>query len=79
MHLIAERASATGLRPLATVERGQPVKTVKEYLRHAEQSEALAEQAQSPEQKAQILQIAEMWRSLAKEREQLIQKKPGQD
>ncbi len=54
------------------------MKTVEDYLRHARQSEELAEQAQTPEQKAEILQIAEMWRSLAKEREQLIQKKPGQ-
>jgi hypothetical protein len=48
------------------------MKTVEEYLRHALRSEELAAQSDSPAHKQQILQIAQMWRDLAKQRQRLI-------
>jgi hypothetical protein len=49
------------------------MKTVEEYLRHALRSEELAAQSDSPAHKAKILQIAQMWRDLAKQRQRLIE------
>jgi hypothetical protein len=49
------------------------VKTVEEYLRHAARSEELAAQSDTEAHKAQILQIAQMWRDLAEQRCRLIE------
>ena len=48
------------------------MKTVQEYLGRAEQCDELAKEAISAEQREQIQHIADMWRSLAKDREKLI-------
>jgi hypothetical protein len=53
------------------------MKTVGEYLRHAERSEDLAAQSDSPAHKAQILQIAQMWRDLGEQRRRLIEGPEG--
>ena len=54
------------------------MKTVEEYLRHAARSDELAAEAETQEHKAQIEQIAKMWRDLARQREQLLNlKKPA--
>lgn len=49
------------------------MKMVEEYLQHAARSEELAAQSDSPAHRAQILQIAQMWRDLAKQRHRLIE------
>jgi hypothetical protein len=41
----------------------------RDYLRHAEECEALARTAISDEQRQQIVKMAETWRMLAKQRE----------
>ena len=51
------------------------MKTVEEYLRHAALSDTLAALAESPAHKAQIAEIARMWRDLAKQRERLLQQR----
>jgi hypothetical protein len=48
------------------------METVAEYLRHAEISEEMARNADTPEHSAAILRIAKMWRELAAERERMI-------
>lgn len=48
------------------------MRTVAEYLRHAEECEALARKAQSPEQRETILEMAQAWRTLAATREKLL-------
>jgi hypothetical protein len=54
------------------------MKTVEEYLRHAAHSDELAAQAESPAHKAQIAEIARMWRDLARQRERLLQERDRQ-
>ena len=49
------------------------MKTVEEYLRHADRAEELAALSESPAHRAQIMQIAQMWRDLAKQRQRLIE------
>ena len=44
------------------------MKTVEEYPRHAEECDALAKTALSPEQRRQIEQMAAAWRMLAEQR-----------
>ena len=44
------------------------MRTTEEYLRHAEECEALARTAISPEQREQIEQMAATWRMLAEQR-----------
>jgi hypothetical protein len=46
-----------------------PVKSPRDYLRHAEECEALARTAVSEEQRQSILGMADTWRFLAKQRE----------
>jgi dethiobiotin synthetase len=53
------------------------MKTVEEYLLHAERAEYLAAQSDAPAHKAQILKIAQMWRELAKQRRRLIEGSGG--
>jgi len=48
------------------------MKTVQEYLRHAEECEVLASQAASQAQREAILDMAKTWRLLAAQREKLI-------
>jgi hypothetical protein len=48
------------------------MKTVEEYLRHAEECDALAKTAISPEQRAQIEAMATTWRMLAEQRKKKI-------
>lgn len=55
------------------------MKTVQDYLRHAEECEMLAGQAASPEQREAILDMAKTWRLLASQREKLILKPHGSD
>jgi hypothetical protein len=38
------------------------MKTVQEYLRHADECDALAAKATSPEQREMIIQMAHTWR-----------------
>ena len=45
------------------------MKTLKDYLRHAEECEALAATAVSDEQRQMIAKMADTWRLLAKQRE----------
>jgi hypothetical protein len=49
------------------------MQTVEEYLRHAARADELAAKADSPAHKAQIANIAQMWRDLAKQRAHLLQ------
>jgi hypothetical protein len=51
------------------------LKAVKEYLRQAEECEALARTAVSDEQRQMIAKMAETWRLLAKQREQHLRAK----
>jgi hypothetical protein len=50
------------------------MKTVADYLRHAEECEALAAKAGSAEQRAMIANMAATWRLLARQREKYILK-----
>jgi hypothetical protein len=45
------------------------LKAVNQYLRHAEECEALARTAISEEQRQMIIKMAQTWRMLAKQRE----------
>lgn len=44
------------------------MKAVEDYLRHAEECEALAAKAALPEQREAILEMARIWRELATQR-----------
>jgi hypothetical protein len=44
------------------------MKQVQEYLRHAEECEAMARKATSAEQREMIAKMAETWRMLAEQR-----------
>jgi hypothetical protein len=50
------------------------MKTVQQYLRHAEECDALARSATSQEQREMILKMAETWRMLAEQRRQKLRK-----
>ena len=52
------------------------MKTVADYLKHASETEALVADA-TPEQQDQLRQIADMWRALAKDREEFLQRHPA--
>jgi hypothetical protein len=51
------------------------MKTVHEYIRHAEECEALAKKTTSPDQREMISKMAETWRMLAEQRRQRIERK----
>jgi hypothetical protein len=51
------------------------MRTVAQYRRHAEECEALAKTAKSPEEREMIANMADTWRMLADQRERLIQKR----
>jgi DNA-binding protein H-NS len=53
------------------------MKTVKEYLEHAEECDELARTARSAEERKQIAGMAATWRMLAKNRELKIKKETG--
>jgi len=44
------------------------MKTIEEYLRHAEECDALAKSAISPAHRQQIEEMAAIWRTLAEQR-----------
>ena len=50
------------------------MKTVREYLRHAEECDRLARNAVSEEQRQMILHMADTWRALADTRRRVILK-----
>ncbi len=47
---------------------------VRDYLRHADECEALARKAISTDQRQMILEMAQTWRLLAKQREKKLRK-----
>jgi hypothetical protein len=49
--------------------RGASVKKAQEYRQHAAECRAMARTAQNPEQRAQLISMAETWERLAEERE----------
>jgi hypothetical protein len=53
------------------------MKTVHEYIRHADECEALAKKTTSPEQREMISRMAETWRMLAEQRRSRLAKKAG--
>ena len=50
------------------------MRTIQEYLRHAEECDALARKTTSGERREQILRMAETWRMLADERRKKLAK-----
>ena len=50
------------------------MKLVQDYLRHAQECEVLARKATSADQRQMILDMAETWRLLAKQREKSLRK-----
>ena len=52
------------------------MKKASEYRQHAQECRALAAQMASPEQRGQMLEMAEHWERLAADRAALIQKHP---
>lgn len=50
------------------------MKTVREYLRHAEECDSLAAKATSAEQRKMITDMSETWRLLARQREDKLRK-----
>lgn len=50
------------------------MKTVQEYLRHAEECEALAAKATSDEQRKMIVDMAAIWRMLGEQRKAKLDK-----
>ncbi len=50
------------------------MKTVREYQRHAEECDALAAKATSPDQRKMIVAMANTWRMLAAQRERKLRK-----
>ncbi|WP_309088681.1 hypothetical protein [Phenylobacterium sp.] len=52
------------------------MKKASEYRQHAEECRALAAQMSSPAQRAQMLEMAEHWEKLARDRAALISKHP---
>ena len=55
------------------------MRTLKEYHRHAEECEALAKKALSPEQRDMIAQMAETWRMLAEQRQRKLTRRASQN
>ncbi len=54
------------------------METVKAYLRNADECEALARQAVSPQHRTAILRMAETWRLLATQRMDMLRERdPG--
>ena len=53
------------------------MRTIQEYLRHAEECDALARKTTSGERREQILRMAETWRMLADERRKKLAKLGG--
>jgi hypothetical protein len=54
------------------------VKQVADYRQHADEARELAANAKSPEERAALHQIAQMWESLARERERrLVDRNPN--
>jgi hypothetical protein len=53
---------------------GNHLKKVSEYLRHAEECEALARAARNPEEREMIAKMAETWRGLADARRRKLAK-----
>jgi hypothetical protein len=53
---------------------GVPMKTVRDYLRHAEECDALAFGANSQQEREMLVHMAETWRMLAETREKQILK-----
>ena len=51
------------------------MKTCDEYLRHADECDALVRKATSPDQREMIEQMAGTWRMLAAQRETLLRKR----
>lgn len=51
------------------------MRTLQEYQRHAEECEALAKKALSPEQRDMIAQMAETWRMLADQRRRKLSRR----
>ena len=47
---------------------------IRDYLRHADECEVLARKATSADQRQMILDMAETWRLLAKQREKTLRK-----
>ena len=54
------------------------MKTVEEYLRHADECDGLARKAISAEQREQIVNMAATWRMLAEERRAKILRQAGE-
>lgn len=48
---------------------------IKDYLQRARECDVLAATAATPQQKSQIAGIANTWRKLAKEREQIVRER----
>ena len=48
------------------------MKTVEEFLRHAEECRVLASHARSPDERTMILNMAATWEELARSREAMI-------
>ncbi len=55
------------------------MRTLQEYQRHAEDCEALAKKALSPEQREAIAQMAETWRMLANQRQRKLARRASQN
>lgn len=53
------------------------MKTVEDYLRHADECELLATKATSPEQRDMIVHMANTWRMLARQREKILLRRIG--
>jgi hypothetical protein len=53
------------------------MRTIQEYLRHAEECDALARVTTSGERREQIIRMAETWRMLAEERRKKLAKLDG--
>ena len=51
------------------------MKAVDEYRRHADECDALARRARSPEEREMIINMAKTWRMLADQREKRVRNK----
>ena len=57
----------------AAEERAGEMKTVEEYLKHAQECEALMRNAATEEHRRSLQQMAETWRAMAEGRRKLLQ------
>lgn len=55
------------------------MRTLQEYQRHAEECDALAKKALSPEHRDMISQMAETWRMLADQRRRKLSRRSNMD